>query len=61
MQRIINQFLGLLLFASFAALGLSALAAALNTDKVGAQQRQQTVDKAYCKQHPTDPRCKNIH
>lgn len=60
MQRMINQFLGLLLFGSFVALGLTALAAALGTDKVGAQQQQQTVDKAYCKQHPTDPRCKNI-
>ncbi len=60
MQRMINQFLGLLLVASFVALALAALAAPLSTDKAGVQQQQQKVDKAYCKQYPSDPRCKDL-
>lgn len=60
MQRMINRFLGLLLVASFVALALTVLAAPLSAEKPGAQQQQQKVDKAYCKQHPSDPRCKDL-
>ncbi|HMA89576.1 MAG TPA: hypothetical protein VKP89_12615 [Burkholderiales bacterium] len=60
MQRIINQFLALLLISAFAALAVTALAAPLSAGKAGAQQQQQTVDKAFCKKYPSDPRCKDV-
>lgn len=60
MHRIIIQFVGLLLFGSFLVLVLTALVAALSTNRVAAQQQQRVIDKARCKQRPTDPRCKDV-
>jgi hypothetical protein len=58
MQRKLTQFLALLLTTGFVAFAASALAAPTDVGKGTAQQ--QKVDKAYCEQHPTDPRCKDV-
>lgn len=58
MQRKLTQRLAMLLLGSIAAVSMSAFAAPVGPSKTGAQQ--QKVDKAYCEQHPTDPRCKDV-
>lgn len=55
MQELASRVLTTIVSACFAALALSA--ATVST----ANAQDKTVTKQYCKEHPTDPRCKDMN